>query len=276
MEKEYDLSGLLSNIIVIDTETTGTDHHSDDIIEYCSTVYDGESSETTTIRIKPNHSIPPESSAIHFISDYDVKDASEFKSQAILIKNELNSRDYIVGHNLNFDLAMLNGNFLRSGVISSEDMDLIQIKDRRICTLELAKKLYAEDPSFANLTLGYLWFKLKLNELHHDKKITPHAAGDDVFMCTEILVYLTKQFIKNGMIDVNRDICAQLVEITQTPTLYKLMPFGKHKGEFVSDIPTSYLEWLVKNSEILDEEKPTFNADFAYTVVFELSKRMGL
>jgi hypothetical protein len=28
------------------------------------------------------------------------------------------------------------------------------------------------------------------------------------------------------------------------------MPFGKHKGEWVHDIPTDYLEWLVRNVEL--------------------------
>ena len=30
------------------------------------------------------------------------------------------------------------------------------------------------------------------------------------------------------------------------------MPFGKHKGTHIRDIPTSYLEWLVENVEFTD------------------------
>ena len=32
------------------------------------------------------------------------------------------------------------------------------------------------------------------------------------------------------------------------------MPFGKHKGKKVSDVPLDYLRWLAKNSVRLDEE----------------------
>lgn len=31
-----------------------------------------------------------------------------------------------------------------------------------------------------------------------------------------------------------------------------IMPFGKHEGEHMEDIPSSYLRWLVEN---LDEDK---------------------
>lgn len=28
-----------------------------------------------------------------------------------------------------------------------------------------------------------------------------------------------------------------------------LMPWGKHKGELIENIPTAYLEWLLENTE---------------------------
>lgn len=31
------------------------------------------------------------------------------------------------------------------------------------------------------------------------------------------------------------------------------MPFGKHKGEYVSDMPTSYCRWAVENMNDLRE-----------------------
>jgi uncharacterized protein (DUF3820 family) len=30
------------------------------------------------------------------------------------------------------------------------------------------------------------------------------------------------------------------------------MPFGKHKGEFVEDLPPDYVEWLLENVERLN------------------------
>lgn len=30
------------------------------------------------------------------------------------------------------------------------------------------------------------------------------------------------------------------------------MPFGKHKGEFVEDLPTDYMYWVLENVERID------------------------
>jgi len=30
-----------------------------------------------------------------------------------------------------------------------------------------------------------------------------------------------------------------------------LMPFGKHRGEPIEDLPTDYIEWLLENCETL-------------------------
>lgn len=259
----------LDQIIVIDTETTGVDTKNDDVIEFSS-----NSGAVFTTKYSTNREIPAESSAIHWISNNDVKDSPSFDKHSNELLNLLNSKDYIVGHNLNFDIDILYHNLKRTIDPSSMDMEVFHSPYRRICTLHLAKKLYAEDESFVNLKLGYLWFKLKVNEKYPDVKITPHKAEDDVLMCKLVLIDLIETLIERGIIDSTKELGDELVGLCMTPSLYTKMPFGKHKGQLMEDVPTSYFTWLVNNSEVLNEDMPTFDRDLAHTVCHELEKRM--
>jgi uncharacterized protein (DUF3820 family) len=47
------------------------------------------------------------------------------------------------------------------------------------------------------------------------------------------------------------------------------MPFGKHKGERIEDLPTDYLEWCVKN---MDEKR---NASLLEEMDAQLRMRNG-
>jgi hypothetical protein len=47
------------------------------------------------------------------------------------------------------------------------------------------------------------------------------------------------------------------------------MPFGKHEGEDIEDLPTGYIVWCLKNIEGLDEE---IEQDMDY----ELKKRTDI
>lgn len=38
----------------------------------------------------------------------------------------------------------------------------------------------------------------------------------------------------------------------QILTMGSIMPFGKHKGKIIRDIPASYIQWMVKNVDSYD------------------------
>jgi hypothetical protein len=44
------------------------------------------------------------------------------------------------------------------------------------------------------------------------------------------------------------------------------MPFGKHKGELMIDVPRSYWRWAMANMDSLNEEADNFDPDFAASV----------
>lgn len=112
---------LKNPIVFFDLETTGTNFASDRIVEisYLKVSPNGME-ESKTMRINPDCHIPEASTAVHGITDEDVKDCPKFKQVAQSIANEIEGCD-LAGFNSNrFDIPLLAEEFLRAGV----DVDL--------------------------------------------------------------------------------------------------------------------------------------------------------
>ncbi len=108
---------LKNPIIFFDLETTGTNILRDRIVEisYIKVMPSGNETERT-LRINPGMPIPAEATAIHHITDDDVKNAPPFKQVAQELANVFLGCD-IAGFNSNrFDVPMLMEEFLRAGV----------------------------------------------------------------------------------------------------------------------------------------------------------------
>lgn len=102
-------------LIFLDTETTGTNSIVDRVVEIGLVKFypDGSRTEWSS-RVNPEMPIPPESSRIHGIRDEDVKGAPIFRDLAGMLATGFDKSDY-GGHNVNFDLKMLNAEFARVG-----------------------------------------------------------------------------------------------------------------------------------------------------------------
>jgi DNA polymerase-3 subunit epsilon len=104
-------------IVFFDLETTGINVVTDRIVEiaYLKIFPDGKEEEKTQ-RINPEMPIPAESTAVHGISDDDVKDKPTFKEFAKTFSKVLEGSD-IGGFNSNkFDIPLLAEEFLRADV----------------------------------------------------------------------------------------------------------------------------------------------------------------
>lgn len=104
-------------IIFFDLETTGTNILTDRIVEisYIKILPSGAEIERT-IRVNPERHIPAEATAIHHITDDDVKNEPTFKQVAQEIANVFTGAD-IAGFNSNrFDIPVLAEEFIRAGV----------------------------------------------------------------------------------------------------------------------------------------------------------------
>ena len=112
---------LKNPLVFFDLETTGINIIKDRIVEisYLKVMPDGKE-ESKTRRINPQMPIPKESTAVHGITDEDVKDCPVFKEVAKSLASQIEGCD-LAGFNSNrFDIPLLAEEFLRAGV----DIDL--------------------------------------------------------------------------------------------------------------------------------------------------------
>jgi len=123
-------------VVAVDVETTGVNIKIDRVVQFAAVILQrGVKPQAIQSYINPGFSIPAEATAVHGITDDDVKDAPTFSSVAESIKNIL-SDAIIIGYNGNrYDIPLLDEEFRRSGVefdiksLESIDPYLIFVKN---------------------------------------------------------------------------------------------------------------------------------------------------
>ena len=147
-----------------DLETTGIKVATDRIVEICiHRVNPDGSSKTKTLLINPGVPIPPEVTAIHGITDEDVKDAPTFREVAHELVRFLDNCD-LAGFNSNhFDIPLLVEEFLRADI----DFDL---KGRRF--IDIQNIFHKMEPR--NLYAAYKFYCNKdLENAHSAEALIP-------------------------------------------------------------------------------------------------------
>ena len=104
-------------IVFFDLETTGVDTSKDRIVEISlvKVMPDGEQLVKTR-RINPEMPIPAEATAVHHITDEDVKDCPTFRQVAKSLAQWREGCDFGGFNSNRFDLPVLVEEFLRAGV----------------------------------------------------------------------------------------------------------------------------------------------------------------
>ena len=129
--------------------------------------------------------------------------------------------DFIIGHNVDFDWE----------VIGRPDI-------KRICTLALARKLWPDLDSHNQSALMYYLERATAREQLRNT----HSAIADVGVCAVILDHICQELGIKTVEDLHAES-----EKARTPTT---MPFGKHKGVLLSDVPSDYKQWLLTQGDI--------------------------
>ena len=112
---------------------------------------------------------------------------------------------------------------------------------KSICTFKLSRYLDKEGV-IPQYNLQYLRYYLKLNVI-----ATAHTAIDDVLVTESLFQRIYAKFKEQAI-----DPVAEMIKISSFPALVPRMPFGKHKGLKMAEVPKDYLEWL--SGTDLDED----------------------
>lgn len=210
---------------VIDLETTGTAPPAE-VIEFGRTdviVGDGavEVRRPLSRLFKPLHGIPPETMAVHHITEANFTDDTPVCTLEGLRLAVWGGRspDVLVAHSCEFERQF----------VTEEATDALPW----ICTYKVALHVWPEAPRHSNQVLRY-WRGLDLDPA---LAMPPHRAGPDAWVTAHILAELLKETSVDQMIDW-----------TNEPKLLPRMPFGKHRGLLWPDIPLDYLRWMVGSS----------------------------
>jgi len=247
----------LLNCGVLDVESTSQDPETCEIIELAYGKLIDDDWLTVNNRYYPGIPIPAASAEKHFITNADVRGKPEFTAclESEQFGDFITSTRYYVAHNAIYDRTSIIHNLRRRGVeVHSEFQDV----SNWICTFELAKKLFCNEYTLPNYRLGFLWFFFEINE-NCSREIIPHRADSDIYMDAKLLEYLVNCAIDMELVDPEKDIGPQILNILNTDVKPTHWMYGKHKGKLISELPKDYLNWCVNNMDMLNPSNTSFD-----------------
>ena len=163
-------------LVILDTETTGTNPSRDEIVQvYAQEIIAGEPKRKLQYFLK--NSLPVGNSYfIHRLTDEFLAEKGQDPKQVLTELIDFMGEDLLVGHNLNFDLEVIRSNAERLG---------LKFKPAHYYdTLDIARR-YLPSPNYRLSTLTKLY---KLRQATHD-------AEDDVLGTLDLLKFLLPKLI---------------------------------------------------------------------------------
>ena len=214
--------------LLVDTETTGISVND----KVCEMAYVEIDDAFNVIRsgnslINPGIPINYAASAVNGITDVMVKDAPTLEDYMLSEGSPLRGEVTLIAHNLDFDFR-----FLKTYTDDSVG---------KLCTLKCARVLY---PDAANHKQGTLAAMLGI-QVAREKA---HSADGDLDVLLQLLQHLCR--------DADTDLYG-LLEVQRRPRPIKNMPFGKHRGVPLKDLPANYIFWLLNKADNLDADLRT-------------------
>lgn len=174
--------------------------------------------EMFLMRYRPSRPITLGALATHHIMDEELVDCPPSAEFALP-----DGCQYLIGHNVDFDWQAAG---------SPEHI-------KRICTLALARMIWPQADSHSQSALLYLIDRQNARE----RLRSAHSAGADVENCHLLLTVIIDQL---GGVSSWEELW-QHSEAARVPTV---MPFGKHKGTPIADVPWDYKQWLSRQPDV--------------------------
>ena len=235
---------LTKPIVFFDLETTGTDISRDRIVEISvvKILPNGEidSNSPKTKRINPEMHIPEEASAVHHITDDDVRECPTFRQIAKSLKAYIEGCDFGGFNSNRFDLPLLAEEFLRVGV----EVDFF----RRARYVDVQTIFHKKEER--TLSAAYRFYCNK--ELGD----AAHGAEADTMATYEVLKAQLDRYpdLENDIDFLSKfsargesvDFAGRVVFNDKGVEVFA---FGKYKGQSVKEVFTkidpSYYSWLM-------------------------------
>jgi DNA polymerase III epsilon subunit-like protein len=205
--------------IFIDTETTGNGLAD----RICQIAFKTEGGDAVNELFNPGMPITIDAMTVHHITNEMVRDKPAFRDSDTWKKLRdlvVPNTNIMVAHNAAFDVDML-----RKEGIETKNV---------ICSLKLARYL-DKDGVIPKYGLQYLRYYLSLNV-----DAVPHTALGDIL----VLEALFNRIHAKALEEFRDDAVFKMIEVSKNPVLYRRMPFGKHKGLKMEEVPVDYLRWL--------------------------------
>lgn len=249
----------LLDFVVADTETTGFDTDKAMLCDVAIVCYQTSyiSSEVDPPRVvfeslvNPEMPIPIDAMAVHHITDEQVKDAPPAYAVAHNIAAYLYGKT-IVCHNADYDSKIMRRLL---SVPTTTDF---------LCTWRLASKLWPDAPGYKNQELRY-WRKYIIDLGGR----SPHRAAPDAIVTAYIFRELFGIFTAGFKQQTGKDPSIEdLLRFERQPIKISKMPFGKHKGMPMDEVPYDYLMWMIRKI-------PDLSPDLKWTVENMLKSRRG-
>ncbi len=244
----------------VDLETTGVNVASDRIIEIAILkLHPNGDRDSKCMKINPGRPIPAETTAIHHITDEDVKDAPTFKTAAPMLYAFLEGCD-LAGYNSNkFDFPLLAEEFLRAEIeFDVSNRKLIDVQNifhkMEQRTLVAAYKFYCGKPlenahsAEADTTATYEILEAQVQRYDDLKK--------DVNFLSEFSAHTR-----------NVDLMGRIVYNDKNIPVFN---FGKHTGKAVTEVfekEPSYFSWM------MDGDFPLYTKKVITKIRLEMRKK---
>ena len=239
---------LKNPIVFFDLETTGTNIVSDRIVEIAYLkIYPNGNEESKRYLVNPEMPIPQEVTAIHPISDEDVKNEPVFKELAKIIAKDIEGCDLAGYNSVRFDLPLLAEEFLRANV----DIDLA--KRKMIDVQVIFHKMEQRTLSAA--------YKFYCNS----ELTNAHTAEADTRATYEVLKAQLDRYdnLKNDVAFLadfsaqhkNADLAGRIIFNDKNEEVFN---FGKYKGRRVEDVlneDMGYYGWIMNGDFSLYTKK---------------------
>lgn len=215
--------------LVADTETTGVEDD-DKVVELGWIEIDENLNviDQHESLIDPQRVIAPEASAVHGLTIEDLQDSPTIEEYFSVDDPSCYGRPItdpviVIGHRISFDTRFLKPYI--TNIVGE------------LCTLRWFRRLY---PDSGNHQLQTAIYALGL-----PRSEGAHRVMADVYSA----FYLCQHIMERTGLSL-RDLAQASLE----PMEVTYMPFGKHKGEKMADVPSSYLRWMMNTMDGLDAD----------------------